>query len=63
MEILNEFIAEIKRFGITKAAELSGVSYKTIWDWVSRHTIPTLVKAQQVADAMGLEFLIFDKIS
>jgi len=62
MNILNEFITEIKRFGVLNAARLAGISAKTIYNWTEGITIPTLVKAQQVANAMGLEFLIFDKM-
>ena len=60
MKILDEFIEEIKNFGVSKAASLSGVSQAALWKWVSKETIPTLVNAQKVANAMGLEFLLFD---
>ena len=61
MKILDEFIKEVKKFGQTKASELSGVNLKTITNWCQGITTPTLVKAQKVADVMGLEFLLFDK--
>lgn len=60
MNIFDEFIAEIKKFGQLKAAKLSGVSQSAISKWVAKQAIPTLVNAQKVANAMGLEFLIFD---
>ena len=63
MDILNEFLNDINKFGVSKVARLSGVSSKTIYNWIYKITTPTLVKAQQVADAMGLEFLLFDKIA
>lgn len=59
--ILDEFIDEIKRFGIMRASMRSGVSYKTIYNWVTGLRMPTLPKAQQVANAMRLEFLLVDK--
>ena len=61
MKILDEFIAEIRRFGVKKVARLSNISYQTIYNWTQGRAIPTLTNAQQVADAMGLEFLLFDK--
>lgn len=60
MDILKEFIEEIKKFGIKKAAELSGVSRFTIYDWTRGKRIPTIVNAQKVANAMGMEFLLFE---
>ena len=60
MKILDEFIEEIKKFGVSNAAMLSGVSQPALWKWIEGKTIPTLVNAQKVANAMGLEFLLFD---
>lgn len=60
MKILDEFIQEVKKFGQTRASELSGVPYATITNWCQGETTPTLVNAQKVANAMGLEFLLFD---
>lgn len=62
MKILEEFIAEIRKFGAKKASMISGVSVQTIYQWTQKRKIPTLTNAQKVADAMGLEFLIFDKL-
>lgn len=62
MKILDEFIEEIKKFGVRKAAKISGIAEQTIYGWVQRNRIPTLVNAQKVANAMGLEFLIFDRL-
>lgn len=61
MKILDEFIKEVRKFGQKKAAKLSGVSYYTITNWCQGITTPSLVNAQKVADAMGLEFLLFEK--
>lgn len=63
MDIVEEFLAEVKKFGVLKVSRLSGVNKGTIYKWIYGDTTPTLAKAQQVADAMGLEFLIFDKIA
>ena len=60
-KILNDFLTEIKRFGARKAAKKSGVGYTTILNWINGKFCPTLDNAQKVADAMGLEFLLFDK--
>ena len=62
MKILEEFIAEIRKFGVKKVSRLSGVSWVTIYNWTQKRAIPTLTNAQRVANAMGLEFLIFDKL-
>lgn len=62
MKILEEFIAEIRKFGIRKVAKLSGVSEFTIGQWLYQGRIPSLVNAEKVASAMGLEFLLFDKL-
>lgn len=58
--ILEEFIYEIKKFGVSKVAKKSGVSVNTISKWVNGKRIPSLINAQKVANAMHLEFLIFD---
>ena len=60
-KILKEFISEIKKYGLKKASRKSGVSYMTIVSWCNGKNIPTLINAQKVADAMGLEFLLFEK--
>jgi len=60
-DINQEFLKEIKKFGIYKVANKSGVSVSTIKSWVYFNVTPSLINAQKVADAMGLEFLIFDK--
>jgi hypothetical protein len=60
-KILKEFISEIKKFGRKKASRLSGVSYMAIVGWCNEKVIPTLINAQKVANAMGLEFLLFEK--
>jgi DNA-binding phage protein len=62
MKILDDFISEIKKFGVHKVAKISGVPAWTIYEWTRGKHIPTLVNAQKVANAMGLEFLIFDKL-
>jgi transcriptional regulator with XRE-family HTH domain len=62
MPILDEFIKEIKEFGIYKAAKISGVSAYTLYNWTQKKAMPSLAKAQKVANAMGLEFLIFEML-
>ena len=62
MKILDEFIEEIKKFGMFKCSQKSGVSYTAIYQWVNKKKIPTIINAQRVAYAMGLEFLIFEKL-
>ena len=61
MKIVEEFVAEIKRFGVKKVSRLSGISSNTIYGWTQKRIAPTLQNAQKVADAMGLEFLLFEK--
>lgn len=58
---LDDLIYEIKKFGIKKLADLSGVARSTITKWCSREVIPTLINAEKVANIMGLEFLLFEK--
>ena len=60
MKILDEFIKEIRKFGQKKASKISGVPIRTIDQWCNCGTVPSLVNAQKVANAMGLEFLLFD---
>lgn len=60
LKILDEFIFEIKKFGMKKVAIKSGVSLNTIYKWCNKKRMPSLEKAQKVANAMHLEFLIFD---
>lgn len=62
MKILDEFISEIKKFGVKKVAKLSGVSVHTIYGWTRGRLIPSLTNAQNVANAMGLEFLLFEML-
>lgn len=61
MGFLENFIKEIRKFGLTKAAKLSNISFRTIRGWCSGKRIPTLDRVIQVADAMGLELLLFEK--
>jgi DNA-binding phage protein len=61
VKILEDFLQEIRKFGLTKVSRLSGVSIRTIGQWLYSDVMPTLDNAVKVADAMGLEFLLFDK--
>lgn len=60
-KLINEFLNEIKKFGIAKVSNLSGVARTTLTKWCSGEIVPTFVNAQKVANAMGLEFLLFEK--
>lgn len=60
-KLLDDFISEIKKFGISKAERLSGINRNTISAWIRKKYIPTMDNAQKVANAMGLEFLLFEK--
>ena len=62
MKILDEFVAEIKKFGMFELSKKSGVSYTAIYQWVHKQKVPTIINAQRCAHAMGLEFLLFDKL-
>lgn len=61
MKILDEFIEELKKHKQIELSKKSGVTQLQISRWKRGLSIPTLVNAQKVADAMGLEFLLFDK--
>ena len=59
--IVNEFLDEIKKFGITRVARVSGVKRATIYAWITGKNSPSLASAEKVASAMGLELLLFEK--
>lgn len=61
VNLLSEFILEIKKFGIAKVSTLSGIARTTLTKWCRGEIVPTFVNAQKVANAMGLEFLLFEK--
>lgn len=61
VEILDDFINEIKKHTIKELAAKSGVHENTIYNWTKRKEIPTLINAQKVANAMDMEFLLFEK--
>ena len=63
MKLLYELNAEMKKFGIQRLAKVSGFSQNTLYNWTSGKSVPTITNAQKVANAMGLEFLIFEKLS
>lgn len=60
-KILNDFIAEIRKHSVYGLARKSGVSVTAIESWIYEKSVPSLINAARVADAMGLEFLLFDK--
>jgi hypothetical protein len=60
LQVLNDFYAEIKKFGVKKASELSHVPAITIYSWMCGINSPSFIYAQKVANAIGMEFLIFD---
>ena len=62
MKILDDFISEVKKFGVKRVAKISNVPAVTIYNWIEKGSIPSLVNAQRVANAMGMEFLLFDKL-
>ena len=61
MELLEDFLNEIKKRGISAVARKSNVPLRTVQSWVYGQCVPSLVLAQKVADAMDMEFLLFDK--
>ena len=60
MKVLDEFIEEIKKFGVVRLAKKAGLNQPTISSWCCKKTTPSLVNAQKAANAMGLEFLLFE---
>jgi transcriptional regulator with XRE-family HTH domain len=62
MKLLYAFLAEIKKVGMAKVARMSGYSINTIQSWVYGRSVPSLLNAQKVANAIGMEFLLFDKV-
>jgi DNA-binding phage protein len=62
MKILYELIAEMKKYGIRKIAKDTGISENTLYNWSSGKSIPTIINAQRVASAIGMELLLFEKL-
>lgn len=60
-KILDELLKEIRRRGAYEVSRISGIPKTTIESWLYGKAIPSLVKAARVADAMGLELLLFEK--
>lgn len=60
-KILKELLKEIRQRGAYAVSKLSGVPKTTIESWLYGKAIPSLTKAEKVADGMGLELLLFDK--
>lgn len=60
-KILEELLKEIRRRGAHEVSKKSGVAKSTIESWLYGKAIPSLTKAEKVADGMGLELLLFDK--
>lgn len=61
MDILDKFLDEIRRFGVYDLSDMTGIAVSTIYTWINKHSIPSLINAQKCANAMGLELLLFDK--
>lgn len=62
MNAYEMFLDEIRKRNVNIISEKSGVSINTIYGWTSGMTTPKLTTAMKVADAMGMEFLLFDKL-
>lgn len=60
-KILDDLLKEIRYRGAYAVSRASGVPKTTIESWLYGKAIPSLVKAAIVADAIGLELLLFDK--
>lgn len=61
MKILYQLNEEMKKYGIRKLAKKAGFSENTLYNWTSGKSCPTVENAQAVANAMGMEFLLFEK--
>jgi hypothetical protein len=61
MDILDKLLDEIKRFGVYNLSDATDIAVSTIYTWINKHSIPSLINAQKCANAMGLELLLFDK--
>ena len=62
MKIVDEFIEEVKKYGAYKLSKKVDITFSTINNWMKGKGCPSLENAQMCADAMGLEFLLFDKL-
>lgn len=61
-KILDELLKEIRLRGSLEVSRKSGIAKNTIESYLYGKAIPSLVKAEKLADAMGLELLMFDKL-
>lgn len=61
-EPLDDFLEELKKFGVRKAARIVGIHEQTLYAWTQKRQEPRFTAAQKVANAIGLEFLLFDKL-
>lgn len=59
--ILDDFINEISKHSGMELSKKSGVNANTIYAWRNRKSVPSLEAAQIVANAIGMEFLLFNK--
>jgi transcriptional regulator with XRE-family HTH domain len=59
MKILCFLVEEMKKYGIRNIARKTGIAECTLRNWVSGKAVPTLSKAQIVANAMGMDFFLF----
>lgn len=58
MDIVEELIEETRNYKIEDLAKKTGLCRSTIAGWRNGMQ-PTLANAQKVANAMGMEFLLF----
>ena len=61
MNILDDFLKEVKAFGVMKLSRKTGISCMTMYNWLHGRFLPSLEAIVKCLDAMGLELLIFDK--
>lgn len=60
-KLLDDFLTEVKKYSAVELSKKSGVNPNTIYSWRHGTSIPNLESAELVADAMDMEFLLFDK--
>lgn len=61
MKILYQLNEEIKKRGVRNVAKKAGISENTLNNWLYGKSVPTISRAQKVANAMGLELFLFSK--
>ena len=62
LNVIEDFLNQVRIYGLSMAARKSGVSFGTIAGWIYEGRAPRFDLVIRLADAIGMEFLLFDKL-